>query len=239
MVWARRPSKDAERPTVYWLERLTGSRFRAVVAPFVEMLRAFVLAEGDRDPGLARPMALLADGLDHVTVAEPTPPVGLPVIDRHFETALASGVGVPADLARIVAGRTSWAQPYPDYSGQPDMNALRANYAYSPVIGAVEDAISGNAVTALYHSDEVFVGLVLQGPGVVYPAHVHKAAEVYWVISGTADWQWGDDWSTHGSGAVIFHDTGVRHATVTGDEPQLLLFAWVTDPDSIPVIIRH
>jgi hypothetical protein len=38
---------------------------------------------------------------------------------------------------------------------------------------------------------------------------------------------------------VIFHDTGVRHATVTGDEPQLLLFAWVTDPDSIPVIIRH
>ena len=239
MVWARRPSKDAERPTVYWLERLTGSRFRAVVAPFVEMLRAFVLAERDRDPGLARPMALLADGLDHVTVAEPTPPVGLPVIDRHFETALASGVGVPADLARIVAGRTSWAQPYPDYSGQPDMNALRANYAYSPVIGAVEDAISGNAVTALYHSDEVFVGLVLQGPGVVYPAHVHKAAEVYWVISGTADWQWGDDWSTHGSGAVIFHDTGVRHATVTGDEPQLLLFAWVTDPDSIPVIIRH
>jgi len=239
MVWARRPSKDAERPTVYWLERLTGSRFRAVVAPFVEMLRAFVLAERDRDPGLARPMALLADGLDHVTVAEPTPQVGLPVVDRHFETALASGVGVPADLARIVAGRTSWAQPYPDYSGQPDMDALRANYAYSPVIGAVEDAISGNAVTALYHSDEVFVGLVLQGPGVVYPAHVHKAAEVYWVISGTADWQWGDDWSTHGSGAVIFHDTGVRHATVTGDEPQLLLFAWVTDPDSIPVIIRH
>ena len=94
-------------------------------------------------------------------------------------------------------------------------------------------------MTSLYLSDEVFAGLALQGPGVLYPAHVHKAAEIYWVISGTADWQWGDDWSTHGPGAVIFHDTGVRHATVTGDEPQLLLFAWVTDPDSIPVIIRH
>ena len=65
-VRARRPSKDAERPTVYWLERLTGSRFRAVVAPFVEVFRAFAAAEGDRDPGLARPMALLAGGLDTV-----------------------------------------------------------------------------------------------------------------------------------------------------------------------------
>ena len=142
-------------------------------------------------------------------------------------------------MARIVAGRTGWARPYPDYAGQPDMDALRANYAYSPIIGAAEDAISGNAVTALYLSDEVFAGLVLQGPGVVYPPHVHKAAEVYWVVSVTADWQRGDDWATHGPGSVIFHDTGGRHATVTGDEPQLLLFAWVTDPDSIPVIIRH
>jgi len=73
MVRTRRPSKDTESPTVYWPERLSGSRFRAVVAPFVEMLRAFAVAEGNRDPGLARPMALLAGGLDHVTVAEPTP----------------------------------------------------------------------------------------------------------------------------------------------------------------------
>ena len=210
-----------------------------MVAPFVEALRSFAVDEGDRDPGLARPMALLAGGLDQVTVAEQTPQTDLPVIDQHFKATLASGVGVPSDLARMVEGKTSWAQPYPDYGCQPDMDILRANYAYSPVIGAAEDVISGNASTALYLSNEVFVGLVLQGPGVVYPSHVHKAAEIYWVISGTADWQLGDVWSTHGPGAVIFHDNGVRHATVTGDEPQLLLFAWVTDPDSIPVIIRN
>ena len=210
-----------------------------MLASFIETFRAFAVAEGDRDPELARAMALLADGLDHVMVAEPTPQTQLPLIERHFEAALDAGVGVPADLARMVAGYTNWAQPYPDYIGQPDMDALRANYAYCPVIGAAEDLISRNASTSLYLSDEVFAGLALQGPGVVYPAHVHKAAEIYWVISGTADWQWGDEWSTHGPGAVIFHDTGVRHATVTGDEPQLLLFAWVTDPDSIPVIIRH
>jgi hypothetical protein len=37
---------------------------------------------------------------------------------------------------------------------------------------------------------------------------------------------------------VILHETGVRHATITGSEPQLLFFAWVTDPACEPVIIR-
>ena len=55
-----------------------------MVAPFVEVFRAFAAAEGDRDPGLARPMALLAGGLDHVTVAEPTPQAGLPLSLIHI-----------------------------------------------------------------------------------------------------------------------------------------------------------
>ena len=31
---------------------------------------------------------------------------------------------------------------------------------------------------------------------------------------------------------------GARHATTTSDEPQLMLFAWTSDPDCVPVIIR-
>jgi mannose-6-phosphate isomerase-like protein (cupin superfamily) len=80
--------------------------------------------------------------------------------------------------------------------------------------------------------------MVLQGPGITYPPHVHKAVEVYWVLAGTADWQKGDEWSTHGPGTVILHDTGVRHATTTRSEPQLLFFAWVTDPGCATVIVR-
>ena len=114
------------------------------------------------------------------------------------------------------------------------MDALRAGYAYAPIVGALDDGPS-----PLWSSGAVFAGAVLQGPNVVYPSHVHKAVELYWVASGTARWQKGDEWSTYGPGAFIFHDTGVRHATVTDDEPTLLLFAWVTDLASVPVIVRY
>ena len=73
-----------------------------MLASFIETFRAFAVAEGDRDPELARPMALLADGLDHVMVAQPTPQTQLPLIERHFEAALAAGAGAEGDE---VAGR--------------------------------------------------------------------------------------------------------------------------------------
>jgi len=206
--------------------------------PFLTAFHGLAVAQGADRPELERPMALLADALKRVLPATEQPRTTLPVVDEYLAATLAAGVGPVADLARMVAPRTSWAVPYPDYAGQPDMDAMRLGYAYSSVIGATEDAISRGAVPPPYTSDEVFAGMVLQGPGINYPPHVHKAVEVYWVITGSADWQKGDEWSTHGPGTVFLHDTGVRHATITGTEAQLLFFAWVTDPDCVPVIIR-
>ena len=48
----------------------------------------------------------------------------------------------------------------------------------------------------------------------------------------------GDEWTGRGPGATIFHPPGTRRATVTTAEPQLMLFAWTSDPDCVPVIIR-
>ena len=206
--------------------------------PFLTGFHDLAVAEGAGHPEMERPMALLVDALTRGVPAAERTRATLPVVDEHLETTLAAGVGPAADLARMVASRTGWAVPYPEYAGEPDMDAMRLGYAYSPIIGAAEDARSWSTATPVYLSDEVFAGMVLQGPGVTYPPHVHKAVEVYWVLAGSADWQKGDAWSTHGPGTVILHDTGVRHATVTCDEPQLLFFAWVTDPDCVPVIIR-
>ena len=206
--------------------------------PFLTAFGDFARSEGQRDPALSGPMLLLADALTRVVPARVGTLASLPVVDEHLEASRQAGVGVIADLALQVADRTSWASPYADYAGEPDMDAMRSAYAYAPIIGQAYNAILGKPGSAPYLSDEVQAGLTLQGPGVVYPPHVHKAVEIYWVISGTAEWQRGDEWSTRGPGATIFHDTGVRHATITGDEPQFLLFAWVTDPGGVPVIIR-
>jgi len=185
-------------------------------------------------------MGLLADALRRAVSVDhhPAQP-SAPVANDHLAAALAVAVGVPGDLVRSIVDEVGWAAPYPEYAGEPDMDAMRTNYAYAPIVGAAEDAISGGAVSAPYLSDEVFVGLVLQGPGCDYPSHVHKAEEVFWVAAGTADWQKGDDWRVDGPGAVIHHPSGTRHATITRDEPLLMLFAWVSDPGSVPVIVRY
>ncbi|MEC9395808.1 MAG: dimethylsulfonioproprionate lyase family protein [Actinomycetota bacterium] len=212
----------------------------APTAVFLDDLGAFAEAEGVRDTDLARPMGLLADALRRAVSVDhhPAQP-SAPVANDHLAAALAVAVGVPGDLVRSIVDEVGWAAPYPEYAGEPDMDAMRTNYAYAPIVGAAEDAISGGAVSAPYLSDEVFVGLVLQGPGCDYPSHVHKAEEVFWVAAGTADWQKGDDWRVDEPGAVIHHPSGTRHATITRDEPLLMLFAWVSDPGSVPVIVRY
>ena len=179
--------------------------------PFLTAFGDFARSEGQRDPALSGPMLLLADALTRVVPAQVGTLASLPVVDEHLEASRQAGVGVLADLALQVADRTSWASPYADYAGEPDMDAMRSAYAYAPIIGQAYNAILGRPGSAPYLSDEVQAGLTLQGPGVVYPPHVHKAVEIYWVISGTAKWQRGDEWSTHGPGATIFHDLSLIH----------------------------
>lgn len=225
------------------VELPSGVRSRLMNKPgtaFLEDFGLFVEAEVVRDPSLAQPMRVLSDALKRAmpVVEHPEQP-SQPVVSEHLEDALRVAVGVPGELIRSIVELTGWAVPYLEYVGEPDMDAMRSNYAYAPLIGSpAPHQSSSGAVSAPYLSDEVFAGLVLQGPGCVYPSHVHKSEEMFWVASGTADWQCGDTWRVEEPGAVIHHPSGTRHATVTRADPLLMLFAWVSDPDSIPVIVR-
>ncbi|HJL83061.1 MAG TPA: dimethylsulfonioproprionate lyase family protein [Acidimicrobiales bacterium] len=205
--------------------------------PFITDLCSFAESEGSRVPELEQPMALLADSLGRVSRLEQSERLSLPVVDDHLAAALDVAEGPVGDLLRNILPDAGWAQPYPEHVGEPDMDVFRAGFGYAPVVGSPENSYRGDAFP-LYGSEEVFVGAVLQGPNIVYPSHVHRAVEVYWAASGTAGWQKGDVWSRHGPGATILHEAGVRHATTTGDEAILMMFAWVTDPRSIPVIVR-
>jgi quercetin dioxygenase-like cupin family protein len=207
--------------------------------PFLAGFIGFARAEAGRDPAMADAMADLVDALGRCRPLEAGPRPTYPVVDEHLGSCLAAAVGAPGELLRLVADRVGWAIPYPEHIGEPDMDHMRANYAYAPIVGT-SPISSGDLEepSPLYASDDVFAGAVVQGPGVTYPSHVHKATEAFWVAAGTADWQMGDAWTSRGPGATIFHPTGPRHATVTTDEPQLTLFAWTSDADCVPVIIR-
>ena len=118
---------------------------------------------------------------------------------------------------------------YAEYEDEPDMAVFRRAYAYTLLVGP----------EAPIRSDRVKAGLTLQGPDVLYPAHAHKAKELYAVVGGTADWKRGvEPWATRPPGEFILHTSGVRHAMQTGDEPTLAMVAWISDIQSSVVIVR-
>lgn len=78
--------------------------------------------------------------------------------------------------------------------------------------------------------DHCRVGLLLQMPDLVYPAHAHAAHELYLVLSGTAEWQLGDaPFRPQPPGSFIHHPGGRRHAMTTRSEPLLAIWAWIGD----------
>jgi mannose-6-phosphate isomerase-like protein (cupin superfamily) len=67
----------------------------------------------------------------------------------------------------------------------------------------------------------------LLGPAAHYPSHAHRAEELYLVLSGTADWQRGDEpFAARRPGAVIIHASSEPHAMQTAQEPLLALYLW-------------
>lgn len=81
-----------------------------------------------------------------------------------------------------------------------------------------------------YDSAEYLVGFIILGSDLFYPDHQHPAAEVYHVISGTAEW-WreGRQWQAEAPGSLIYHAPNVRHAMRMGAEPLLALYLWSGD----------
>jgi quercetin dioxygenase-like cupin family protein len=76
-------------------------------------------------------------------------------------------------------------------------------------------------------SAQISCGVVVLGPGTLYPHHRHEAEEIYVPLSGTAAWQQGDAvWREHPPGTLIHHLSEEPHAMRTGEEPLLALYLW-------------
>jgi len=79
-------------------------------------------------------------------------------------------------------------------------------------------------------SDELRFGLYLQAPDTLYPPHRHAAEELYFVVSGTAEWQKDDaPFAPREPGTLIHHVPWQDHATTTHGEPLLAMWAWFGD----------
>ena len=132
----------------------------------------------------------------------------------------AAAQGAPAAFAPLLAGLCEgaaglrWGQTY----GAADFGAaFLRGYGWTELIG----------LRGPIASDDVAVGFLLLGPGVVYPAHAHEAEEVYLPLSGTAQWMRGKGgFAPVAPGVVIRHPSWMPHAMRTGEEALVAAYVW-------------
>lgn len=138
----------------------------------------------------------------------------------YLATALAAAAQGPlatiaAAFAEIEPG-CRWRQN-PNYTAATIGQAFMDGYGYVELVGR----------DRLWPDENLAVGFLLLGPGRHYPPHSHPAAEVYHVVSGTAEWgRNGQPMTPRAPGAAIYHAPGVVHETRAGDAPLLALYCW-------------
>lgn len=82
----------------------------------------------------------------------------------------------------------------------------------------------------LFLSEGRRFGLYLQSPETFYPSHLHRAEEIYFILSGTAQWQADEvEFSAKPCGSLIHHPPLLSHATRTHSSPLLAIWAWQGD----------
>lgn len=138
----------------------------------------------------------------------------------YWDQALALVSGArPEKIAAILRGLApalGWMQN-PNYTeAVMDAHWLR-NYGYVELVGG-----DGHQL-----ADGVRMGFLLFGPQTLYPPHRHPAEEAYFVLGGVAEWQREDGpWQARPPGAIIYHPSGLVHATRTREEPLLVGYIW-------------
>jgi quercetin dioxygenase-like cupin family protein len=99
--------------------------------------------------------------------------------------------------------------------------ALRKVCRYQPLIGGTYD---GGAVIP---QKDVLFGVLELASGGYYPGHHHPAPEIYYVLSGEAEWTVGDQTFTARPGESIYHPPGKVHRMVNkGKDPLRVVYFW-------------
>ena len=71
---------------------------------------------------------------------------------------------------------------------------------------------------------DVWVGVTVMTPRLVYPDHDHPPEEVYIAMSPGEWWNTEMDWTEPGPGGVIYNPPGILHAMRSHAQPLLALW---------------
>ena len=136
---------------------------------------------------------------------------------------LASGIfsiavyaGTEVDVPYIVAHEVPWVKVPDGYSGAEFAKAFR----YKTLIGEYAPVKGQN----------VYFGEAEFAPGAIYVGHNHPAPEIYYVISGEAEWIVDDKVFKATPGTAIYTKPHAVHRMVnTGDDVLKTVWMWWGD----------
>lgn len=170
--------------------------------------------------------------------ADAVEPAHTPVVPEYFDVAVRAAA---SPRERMLAGALASASPHlrwiAAYQPGEGSDALAAGYATTML--SMPGPPPRKGYQAPYASPNVLVAFTLQAPGILYPLHRHKACEIYYVISGVAEWQRdGEPWRRRLPGEWLFHANDQGHAMRTGDEPLLAMAAWIDHLDCPPPVLE-
>ncbi|MEM7122024.1 MAG: dimethylsulfonioproprionate lyase family protein [Pseudomonadota bacterium] len=132
------------------------------------------------------------------------------------------------------ADQLPWMSSFYPEDGYADIGRFYDGYAFAMAAG---DPVYGDE--SVWQSREVGLSYTVQAPHTLYPEHAHTAVELYYVVSGKALWKRGSEpWVARYPGDIILHETGMRHAMMTGDEPLVACAIWISHTQSRVVIVR-
>ncbi|RUW99286.1 transcriptional regulator [bacterium M00.F.Ca.ET.141.01.1.1] len=140
---------------------------------------------------------------------------------RHLDRAAELAPPDAKPLVRLLAERRNewhWGQTYTEADFG---KAFIDNYGWLEMFGT----------RGHFANDEVAAGLLILGPGIVYPDHHHVAEEIYIPLTGGTEWRMGEGgFRKREAGEVVHHVSNVNHAMRTGKEPLLALYIWRGGP---------
>lgn len=170
-----------------------------------------------------QPLAVAAGARVFSRLAESTGPRGpaaaerLPACGHNIDAALASLAAMASplpDLASAFAAVEADLAWYRRTNTEALGPAFRDGHANAMLIGP----------RGIEQRDDVWVGVTVMSPGLVYPDHDHPPEEVYIALSAGAWWNSDMDWTEPGPGGVIYNRRGILHAMRSGTDPFLALW---------------
>jgi hypothetical protein len=141
---------------------------------------------------------------------------------RYLPETVGAAIMVDSALAAAIAGLEedlSWRHSGYD-DAQMSEPGFTDGYAHAEIIGP----------SGCFAGEDFRLGLLLLGPRLHYRERFHPAPELYWLLTGPSDWKRGDGgFITRQAGEMVWHESGMVHATRTQNQPLLALWVWTRE----------